>query len=606
MKTTHSNQQNYQTTISSFFWQILKPYKWWLVVMLQAPIVGAFFNPVNNYALKLIVDEITKNQNFGINQIILPIVLFCGASILLEVAWRIANYGDYKSQPQIESAIINQGYEMLLNHNYQFFQNNLSGKIASKINALRDGYTSISDIIRFRLIWQIFGIFITLALLFSVHSTLAWSVTIWLMIFMPIMFLTKRKGLGYSEKSTLEKQKITGLINDGISNIASVLFFGARKFERDLIKNANGDFIVAEKRRLKFLFLNHCVMGFIYSALSISVLFLLIDLKTKNQISTGDFVMVMGLMFFLIETSWGLLNELDNLISEIGKLKESFSIFKQNSQVFDNPNATELLVKNPSIEFQNLNFSHQDNLIFNGFNLSIKAGEKVGLVGHSGAGKSTLINLLLKVFNPNSGSILIDGQNIADATFDSVRTNIALIPQDPMLFHRTIFENIGYGKINASKEASKEEVIEASKKASIHDFIISLPNGYETFVGERGIKLSGGQRQRIAIARAILKTAILKTAIVKNASILILDEATSSLDSQTETEIQDSINKVLEQNNSTVIAIAHRLSTIKHMDRIVVMDKGKIIEDGSFAQLITKENGKFKEMWEHQAGGMLA
>ncbi len=558
--------------------------------MLQAPIIGAFFNPINNYSLKLIVDAITQNEDFGIDKIMFPVILFCSASILLEVAWRIANYADYKSQPKIEAEIINQSYEMLLSHNFGFFQNNLSGKIASKISALRDNYVAIFDNFQFAIIWQILGTLITLVILFSVHIKIAIGVTLWLIIFMPIMFFAKRKGLIYAQNSTLEKQKISGLINDSISNIANVLFFSAKKFERNLIKNANGDFIIAEKTRLKFLFLNHLVMGFIYSALSICVLFLLIDLKTKNLISTGDFVMVMGLMFYLIETSWGFLSQLDDLIKNVGNLKESFAIFQQDNQVFDPENATELKVTEPTIEFKNINFSHHENPVFNDFNLTIKAGQRIGLVGHSGAGKSTLINLLLKVFNPNSGTILIDGKNISDVTSDSLRTNIALIPQDPMLFHRTIFENISYGK-----NASKDEVISAGQKASIHDFIMSLPNGYETFVGERGVKLSGGQRQRIAIARAILKSA----------PILILDEATSSLDSETETEIKNSINKILEQKNTTVIAIAHRLSTIKHLDRIVVMDQGKIIEDGSFDELIAKKDGRFKEMWEHQAGGMV-
>ena len=266
-------------------------------------------------------------------------------------------------------------------------------------------------------------------------------------------------------------------------------------------------------------------------------------------------------------------------------------IFQQNAQVFDSQNAIELVVKKPVIHFKNLTYGYrEDNLIFDNFNLSIKAGERIGLVGHSGAGKSTLINLLLKVFNPDFGEILVDDKNIADVTFDSLRENIALIPQDPMLFHRTIFENISYGKFNASKE----EVIEAAKKAYIHDFIANLPDTYETLVGERGIKLSGGQRQRIAIARAILK----------NAPILILDEATSSLDSEAESQIQNSINVMLEQNNVTVIAIAHRLSTIKHLDRIVVMDNGRIVEDGSFDELISK-NGRFKELWNHQVNGMV-
>ena len=280
------------------------------------------------------------------------------------------------------------------------------------------------------------------------------------------------------------------------------------------------------------------------------------------------------------------------MIKDYGSLKESFTIFTQNHQVFDAPNALNLVVKNPEINFKNLTYHHQkDNLVFNNFNLSIKAGQRIGLVGHSGAGKSTLINLLLKVFDPINGEILIDGKNIADVTFDSLRENIALIPQDPMLFHRTIYENIAYGKINCRSD----EVVASAKKAHIHDFIMSLPYTYDTLVGERGIKLSGGQKQRVVIARAILK----------NAPILILDEATSSLDSEVETQIQESINQMLETSKSTVIAIAHRLSTIKNMDRIVVMDKGKIIEDGSFAELISKENGRFRELWNHQVNGMI-
>ena len=562
-----------------------------MLLMFQAPIIGAFFTPLNNYALKLIVDQISKNQNFGLQEIMLPVILFCCATVLLEVVWRIANYADYKSQPQIEAEIVNQGYSMLLSHHYQFFQNNLSGKIASKIIAIRDKYVSILDIVMFGMVWRILSILITVILLFSVHSKLAIGVSLWLIIFMPIMFFTKKRGLKYSENTTAERQRISGLVNDGISNIANVLFFRARKFEQNLLRNANGDFIKCEQKRLKFLFLNHFVMGFIYSALSIAVLFLLIDLKTKNLISIGDFVMVMGLMFYLIEATWGLLNDLDNVIQDIGSLKESFVIFQQNAQVFDSQNAIELVVKKPVIHFKNLTYGYrEDNLIFDNFNLSIKAGERIGLVGHSGAGKSTLINLLLKVFNPDFGEILVDDKNIADVTFDSLRENIALIPQDPMLFHRTIFENISYGKLNASKE----EVIEAAKKAYIHDFIANLPDTYETLVGERGIKLSGGQRQRIAIARAILK----------NAPILILDEATSSLDSETESQIQNSINVMLEQNNVTVIAIAHRLSTIKHLDRIVVMDNGRIVEEGSFDELISK-NGRFKELWNHQVNGMV-
>ena len=262
------------------------------------------------------------------------------------------------------------------------------------------------------------------------------------------------------------------------------------------------------------------------------------------------------------------------------------------------------------IHFRDVCFKYEgsNEHAINGLNLEIAKGQKVGIVGHSGAGKSTLVNLLLKNFaisnyeywqkpagepvaNPQGGDILIAGQSIYDVSSDSLRSHISLIPQDIMLFHRTIGENIGYAKDNATQN----EIETAARQAMLHDFIAGLPDGYNTLVGERGIKLSGGQRQRIAIARAILK----------NAPILILDEATSSLDSETESEIQKSINAMLQAKNATVIAIAHRLSTIKHMDRIIVMEGGSIIEDGTFAELIAKQDGKFKELWEHQVDGMV-
>jgi ATP-binding cassette subfamily B protein len=580
-----------QNTIPKFLWSVIKPYKWWYLLMMQAPIIGAFFVPINNYSLKLIVDHITSNQDFTINQIILPVGLFCSASILLEVVWRIANFADYKSQPKIEAEIINKSYETLLEYDYRFFQNNLSGKTAAKINGLRDGYLRIFDLFRFQLIWQTLGIFISIILLFLVHQTLAVGVSLWLIIFMPVIFLSKRKGFVYSERSTANKQKITGLINDSISNIASVTLFSAKRFEKFLLRNANKDFIKSEKRRLKFLFINHFILGFTYSALSISALFLLLNLKMKHLISAGDFVMAMGLMFFLIETTWGLQNCLDDLIGEIGKLKESFSIFKENHKAFEKENAKELRIIRHEIEFKNITFKHDGGEeIFNNFNLLVKSGEKIGLVGYSGAGKSTLVSLLLKNFKIDSGDILIDGQSIYDCASDSLRSQIALIPQDTMLFHRSIGENIGYAKENATGA----EIESAAKKAHIHEFITTLPQGYETLVGERGIKLSGGQRQRIAIARAILK----------DAPILILDEATSSLDSNTENHIQESLNLLIDDKSKTVIAVAHRLSTLKHMDRIIVLDKGKIIEDGTHEELL-KTEGYYQSMWNMQAGGFL-
>jgi len=263
------------------------------------------------------------------------------------------------------------------------------------------------------------------------------------------------------------------------------------------------------------------------------------------------------------------------------------SIINTPQQHLDLPDAKPLIIKNPKIEFNNLCFSYNSkDYIFKDLNLTISSGEKIGLVGHSGSGKSSLVNLLLRYFVYNTGEINIDGQNISNVTQDTLRANIAIIPQDTMLFHRTIMENIRFGR----QDATEDEVIAASKKAHIHEYILTLPEQYNAYVGERGIKLSGGQRQRIAIARAILK----------NASILILDEATSALDSHTEKLIQDSLNLLIEEKGKTVIAIAHRLSTLKHMDRIIVLDKGVIIEEGSHNQLINNPTSLYKKLWEYQ------
>jgi len=405
------------------------------------------------------------------------------------------------------------------------------------------------------------------------------------------MFYSKKKIFFLSKNTTEIRQKITGLLNDSISNISAVLHFANRNFEKKLLKNANDNYVNSEQKRTWFININHFWIGLIYAILPIVTLFLMINLRQQNIISIGDFVLVLALMFHLFDYSWVMLQHVDGLINDYGQLSEAFAIFDEKNLVKENNKLQNLKFINPQIIFENVNFKYSENLVLRDFSLKINPGEKIGLVGHSGAGKSTLINILLKIFINFDGKITIGQQNLININNDDLRSNIALIPQDPALFHRSIFDNISYGNPNASRE----EVIESAKKAHIHDFIFSLADGYDTLVGEKGVKLSGGQKQRIAIARALLK----------NASILILDEATSSLDSKTESEIQQSILEILKLQNITIIAIAHRLSTIKNMDRIVVIETGKIVEDDSFVNLINKNDGKFKEMWNHQINGMI-
>lgn len=276
---------------------------------------------------------------------------------------------------------------------------------------------------------------------------------------------------------------------------------------------------------------------------------------------------------------------------QIGNMQQALDTLTQPLKIV-NLSKNKLQVSNGEINIKNIYFKYKENLnyVFNNFSLTIPSNQKLGLVGYSGAGKTTLINLLLRFYDVNEGGIYIDNQNIkTDITQESLRNNISYIPQDPILFHRSIRDNIVYGKLNATEE----EIIEATKKANCFEFINNLENKFDTLVGERGIKLSGGQRQRIAIARAILK----------NSKILILDEATSALDSITEKEIQIALNNLMQ--NKTVIVIAHRLSTLNIMDRIVVIDKGQIKEDGTKEELLNKEDGLFKRMWDMQKEGVI-
>ena len=315
-------------------------------------------------------------------------------------------------------------------------------------------------------------------------------------------------------------------------------------------------------------------------------------MRNNGEISIGDIAFIMSLTFLFTENSWDTTVRIKDFLQDIAAFNSAFEIIRTPKNTIDKPNATELEIVKGEIIFQNLSFNYENNSnVFENLNLHIEAGKKIGIVGCSGAGKSTLISLLLKNFKATGGDITIDNQSIYDISSDSIRSQISLIPQDIMLFHRSVGENIGYAKA----DVTQAEIESAAKHANIHEFIETLPEKYNTIVGERGVKLSVGQRQRIAIARAILK----------NAPILILDEATSSLDSKTEQEIQKSINKILEKNNTTVLIIAHRLSTIKHLDKIVVMEDGKIVENGSFSELISISNGKFRELWEHQVNGMI-
>jgi ATP-binding cassette subfamily B protein len=380
--------------------------------------------------------------------------------------------------------------------------------------------------------------------------------------------------------------KVVGVLSDLITNILNLKIFSANNKEYNSYSEVLDFNNRARLKSWNFSNLQLLVQGFFLAILQIGIIYISIQMWLLGNISTGTVVLVQIYMASLFETLWNLSRSIGKFVTDLSNAKEMVDLLDKPLDILDPKNPEELSEGRGEIEFKNVNFEYvEDNQVFSNLNLKIKAGEKVGLVGHSGSGKSTITKMLLRFVDVKDGEILIDGQNIKNVTQDDLRSKISYVPQEPILFHRSIGENIGYSKENATAE----EIIESAKKAHAHEFISKLQNGYDTLVGERGIKLSGGERQRVAIARAMLK----------DSPILVLDEATSALDSISESYIKQALNVLME--NKTAIVIAHRLSTISKMDIIIVLDKGQIVEEGTHEELISKD-GSYAKLWNYQTG----
>jgi ATP-binding cassette, subfamily B, bacterial len=384
------------------------------------------------------------------------------------------------------------------------------------------------------------------------------------------------------------KTGLRGRAVDIITNIGAMRQFSRRLFEFSTLSDSIEKLRYADIKQWKLSEWSLTFNNIIIASSITLMLFIMYGRWADGLVSSGDFVLILTLLMNLSGTLVFIGNAMTHFIRLYGEVEEGLDEILITHEVTDKENAQKLEVTEGAIQWKDVRFEYGGKAVFEDFNLDIKPGQRLGLVGHSGAGKTTFVSLLLRQHDVHGGSISIDGQNIAEVTQDSLRLNISVVPQEPMLFHRSIRENILYGNI----DATEEDLIAAARNAQAHDFIMSLPGGYDTTVGERGIKLSGGQKQRIAIARAMLK----------DAPILILDEATSALDSESEVEIQKALHTLME--GKTVIAIAHRLSTLREMDRIIVLQEGKIVEDGNHTTL-SQGNGTYSRLWKHQAGGFL-
>jgi ATP-binding cassette subfamily B protein len=425
--------------------------------------------------------------------------------------------------------------------------------------------------------------------LWFVHPLFTWILLTWIVIHIGVCLLFTRPCDEYEHRHGEAYSTLIGRIVDSFTNNLAVNLFYRFKHEFKSLKPFQK--VEEETGRIakRYVEKMRCFLSvFYFLGVFLGIFGSLIYLWVHEKITTGQVVQVFTTIWSLSIVLWNVGSAFPLLFQAFGRVKQAYSLMRDPQDMGDVAQARDLQVSSGEIVFDRVNFQYGEKKLFNNKQVHIRGGEKIGLVGYTGAGKSTFIHLILRFFPVQSGRILIDGQDSAAVTLESLRQQIALIPQDPVLFHRTLWENISYGR----PEASRDEVLEASRLAHCDEFIRSIPGGYEAKVGERGTKLSGGEKQRIAIARALLA----------GAPILILDEATSSLDSVTERYIQESLDKLME--GRTTVVIAHRLSTLARMDRIFVFDQGRIVEEGTAASLL-EANGLYAKMWKMQAGGFL-
>ena len=485
-------------------------------------------------------------------------------------------------------------HRLMLGQSLLFYQDEFAGRISAKVMqtalAVRDVVMSIADMMVYVIVY-----FLTVGvILFQFDSWLIVPFLVWLAMFVIALWWFIPRLAKSSQTQADARSLMTGRVTDAYANIQTVKLFSYDNREVQYAKDSMDEFLKTVHQQMRYVTLLEIANQTMNMTLLAGTAGIGLWLWMSDAVSVGAIAAATAMSLRVHGLSHWMMWESARLFENLGAVQDGMNTLSRPRKVLDKPGSPKLEVTQGGIVFDHVNFTYTDGkTLLSGFNLHIKPGEKVGLVGRSGAGKSTLMNLLLRFYDINEGSISIDGQNIADVQQESLRRHIGLVTQDTSLLHRSVRDNIKYGRI----DASDEEMQEAARRAQASEFIPLLRDakgrtGYDAYVGERGVKLSGGQRQRIAIARVMLK----------NAPILILDEATSALDSEVELAIQDSLSELME--NKTVIAIAHRLSTIAMMDRLIVMDKGKIVEQGTHQELLAL-NGVYAKLWTHQSGGFL-
>ncbi len=575
-----------------FLWKFVRKQKWTFSSIFVQDCINTLDSLLWPFILRWVIDIFSQNEvnrALAWESLQAPIIVSICLIVFIEINSRAMGFLMAKAIPRLQADIRMTMFDYVQEHSPHYFNERFAGSLANKIT---DMTTSVESILQ-QLFWPIISS-IAMSLfgaifLWFVHPILASILILWIIIHLGICLMFSRTCDLYEHRHGESRSTLLGKIVDSLTNNFAVNLFYRFRYEKNALVPSQKEEERTNVSARRYVEKMRSVTSFFYATVCfIGINGFVIYLWLQHQITTGEVAQVFGTMWNIAAVMWAVGGALPAFFQAFGIAKQAYSVMLDPQDMGDKCDARELKVQAGEIVFENVSFHYGEKKLFSNKHAHIHRGEKVGLVGFTGAGKSTFISLILRFFPLHSGKILIDGQNIADITLESLRRQIALIPQDPILFHRTLRENISYGK----PEATEAEIFAAAKLAHCDEFIRNIPAGYEAKVGERGTKLSGGEKQRIAIARAILV----------DAPILILDEATSSLDSVTEKYIQNSLSKLMQ--GRTTIVIAHRLSTLSRMDRILVFDKGKIIEEGTHAALMSM-NGLYAMMWNMQVGGFL-
>jgi len=573
----------------SLFWYYSKPY--WVRRTL-ALAFGTFSvvaeSYVAPYILSLFMNQLQAGQvSFASS---LPLIIFYGATLLIStvITWRITLWATWSFEVRGQRDISRDILTHLTKQSLNFHNNRFGGALISQTNKFIGAFERFWDVIIWDSIPVITGITTASIVLWFISPLYSLIILATAILFTVAIVFGSRFMLERNKAEVAAYSRITGFISDVITNISTVKAFGSERTEQKIGLTRQNDWLGKALHSMRGFLTVSTVYAIVLVAYYVIILLLTVQLATQQSVQVGDVFLLLSYALLVGGQMWNINGIMRNYNRFMGDAHDMVEILTITPDIADS-GRTVLAAERGDILFRAMTFGHEANdTLFKNFSLHIKPGERVGLVGHSGSGKTTLTRLLLRFNDISEGAIYIDNTDIASVTQKSLRESISYVAQEPMLFHRSLADNIAYGK----PSASDAEIKRAATLAHAHEFITKLPDGYNTLVGERGVKLSGGQRQRIAIARAILK----------DAPILVLDEATSALDSESEKLIQASLDNLMKGRTSLVIA--HRLSTIAKLDRILVLEDGNIIEDGSHTSLLAA-HGTYAKLWSHQSGGFI-